>query len=109
VAGPADAATVVRVEQRSTEAHVNDVVDLAGPPKAALKAQLTTMGVTRKDLLADHAPVAVVPERAVFTLAHRSLSKNFGQGGDRLGTSLHTARMEKREGSVHQASERSTT
>jgi hypothetical protein len=39
------------------------------------------MIVTLKDLLANHAPVAVVPERAVFTLAHRSLSKHFGQGG----------------------------
>jgi hypothetical protein len=57
------------------------VVDLGRLALTARVAELTPMIVTLKDLLANHAPVAVVPERAVFTLAHRSLSKHFGQGG----------------------------
>jgi hypothetical protein len=50
------------VVQSATQTHIEEMVDLVGPPKAARKAQLTAMGVTLKDLLADHAPVAVVPE-----------------------------------------------
>jgi hypothetical protein len=77
----ADRPTVVRVVQRAAHRHVGDVVDLGRLALTARVAELTPMIVTLKDLLANHAPVAVVPERAVFTLAHRSLSKHFGQGG----------------------------
>jgi Phospholipase_D-nuclease N-terminal len=94
---------VVRVVQRAAHRHVGDVVDLGPLALTARVAELTPMIVTLKDLLANHAPVAVVPERAVFTFAHGSLSKHFGQG-DRLGTSCRVDRGREKATPGHQSS-----